>query len=78
MPDYRQSRTTGPRRAESSRGRLTTREGVMVTTISLPAALHRRAAVAAAQRGLVLTAVFRQSLAEWLAKHEREGRRRPS
>ncbi len=53
------------------RGRLRTRAGAVVTTISLPATLHRRAAVAAATRGVVLTAVFRDAVADWLDRHDR-------
>ncbi len=78
MPHSRRLRTRGQRRAASPRGRLSTRSGSVVTTISLGADQHRRAAVAAAERGWVLTGLFRQAVGEWLAKHDRQGRRRTS
>jgi len=62
-------------RGKAPRGRLATRTGAVVTTISLPAAVHRRAAIAAAERGVVLTAIFREAVEEWLERHA--SRRRP-
>ncbi len=65
------------KRAErvTGRKRLPSRQGAVVTSIALPEALHRRARIAAAERGVVLTAIFREAVAEWLDRHE--GRRRP-
>lgn len=67
----RKSRRTMER--ATRRKRLASRVGAVVTTISLPEDLHQQAAIVAAERGIVLTEVFRQSLAAWLS---REARRR--
>jgi len=62
-----------PKGKRSPRGRLATRRGVTVTSIALPTPVHRRVAIAAAERGWVLTEIFRQAVAEWLARHEGRG-----
>ena len=57
------------------RKRLATREGTVVTSVALPEVLHRRATLAALDRGWALTELYRTAIAEWLDRHA--SRRQP-
>ncbi len=56
------------RRAES-------REEMVVTTVALDRALHRRLAIAAVEDNAAITEVVRQAVREWLDRREKQKRR---
>jgi hypothetical protein len=62
---------------EGKRQRAESREGMKVTTIALPAEVHRQLAIAALERNTVLTELVRQAVVDWLARHAKSGRRKP-
>lgn len=52
--------------------RAKTREGMVVTSVALDQALHRRLAIAAVEDNAALTELVRQAVKEWLDKRDRQ------
>ena len=63
-------------RFESRRMRAETREDMVVTTVALPASMHRRLVKAAERAKTVMTEVVRQAVADWLDRSA--GARKPA
>ena len=56
--------------------RASTRSGMVVTTVALDEALHRRLALAALDERAALTELVRQAVTEWLDARDTRLRRR--
>ena len=61
--------TAMKKRAES-------REGMIITTLALSPELHRRLAIAAVEENAAINEVVRQAVTDWLARRERQKRRK--
>jgi predicted transcriptional regulator len=49
---------------------------MVVTTLALPPALHKRLAVAALEEGAASAELIREAIAEWLDRRKRRGGRK--
>ena len=58
--------------AVMAKKRAETREGMMITSVALDEALHRRLAIAAVEDNAAITELVRQAIAEWLNKRDRQ------
>ncbi len=63
-------RSPGP-----TRRRLTSRTGAKVSTLALPATLHRRLHLAALDRGCAAAQIIREAIEEWLTRYDKKGGR---
>ncbi len=61
-------RSPGP-----TRRRLTSRTGARVSTLALPAPLHRRLHLAALDRGIAAAQIIREAIEAWLTHYEGKG-----
>ncbi len=60
--------------AREKRKQAQSREGMVVTTVALPAEMHRRLLIAAVEKNAAATEVVREALEAWLARHARKTR----
>jgi hypothetical protein len=56
--------------------RAKSREGMIITTMALEPALHRRLAIAAVEDNAAINELLRQAAKEWLERRESKGKRK--